>query len=55
MQGLDGEIAFVRGELKELSAMIKAQEEGLQDFKEVRLGSHACSLLLMQRPACMPG
>lgn len=33
-QGLDGEIAFVRGELKELSALIKAQEEGLQDFKE---------------------
>jgi len=55
VQGLDGEIAFVRGELKELSALIKAQEEGLQDFKEVGLGSHALDLLLAQRPACMPG
>ena len=37
VQGLDAEIASVRGELKELSGLIKAQEEGLQDFKEVRM------------------
>lgn len=36
VQGLDAEIGSVRGELKELSGLIKAQEEGLQDFKEVR-------------------
>lgn len=37
-QGLDAEISCVRGELKELSGLIKAQEEGLRDFKEVREG-----------------
>lgn len=35
MQGLDAAIAAVRGELKELLGMIRSQEEGLQDFKEV--------------------
>jgi hypothetical protein len=56
MQGMDGEIAAVRADLKELSKDIRIQMEGVQDTKEVRmpvlsrcmcvLHTHALQLLL---------
>jgi hypothetical protein len=49
-KGLDAEIAAVRGDMKELSGLIHSQQEGLRDFKEVRMTKHRARVGL---PACV--
>jgi hypothetical protein len=51
-KGLDAEIAAVRGSMKELSGLINSQQEGLRDFKEVRMTKHWARISLPARLYC---